>query len=299
MKAAFIRKAIVLILCMLAVGYISIAIQSPHSIETLVSRGYLFLVGVFAATIANSTGMGGGVVFLPAFEFIRDTGLAITAAQIIGMSFVIQSFGMTVGSSRWLYKAYSNKEPVTGVAEKDFWKIIGWVLLFAAPSLLLTQYALVFDKDFLLFLFKGFSIALGLKLLMATWVNSADNDRRDHLHAVDYQILAIAGITGGIATALFSVGVGELVALYLFIRNYPLVTCAATAVILSSLTILIGLPWHLMNTDLPWDLLTVVIPGAILGGYFARAFAYWLGNKRLKIFAALWIIGSSSFLLFR
>lgn len=299
---ALMRPVTLVIAGLLLSGYGALLLSSGLSLSTAIDHFYLFFVGIFAATIANSTGMGGGVVFLPAFEFISDYKMSLSAAQIIGMSFVIQCFGMTMGSCRWLFKAYGsapkdNASPDTGIKEQDFWRLIGWVLIFAIPALLITQYGLEKDKDLILFIFKAFSIALGLKLLIATWLTPHDAPRKRTLDQADYRFLAAAGVLGGVATALFSVGVGEFVALYLFIRNFPLVTCAATAVILSALTVIIGLPWHVIHTPLPWDLLAIVIPGALLGGFLARSFALWLGNRRLKYMAAVWIIGSSLFLL--
>ena len=260
----------------------------------------LVFIGIGAATIANATGMGGGVVFLPVFELLSDSSIiSITTAQIIGMSFVIQSFGMTTGSVTWLYKIYNGNNDVdTGIAERDFWKIIIVVLIFAIPSMLITQYYLTLETQYVLFLFKSFSLILGIKLLFAAWLSGKLKNRTHQLSNFDIWFLVFAGLLGGVATALFSVGVGEIVALYLFIRNFPLVTCAATAVILSATTVLIGLPFHLFNTDLPWQILAIVIPGAIFGGYIARPVAYFLGNMRLKILAAMWIILSSGYMLF-
>jgi uncharacterized membrane protein YfcA len=102
---------------------------------------------------------------------------------------------------------------------------------------------------------------------------------------------------GGFLTALFSVGIGELVAIYLFLRHYPLNTCTATAVIISSMTVLIGLPYHVEKGTVPWEVVALAAPGALLGGFLARRIAHWLGANRLKSVDGAWIVLSALYLI--
>lgn len=259
----------------------------------------VLFVGIGGATIANASGVGGGVVFVPVFDYFNSAGIVpVTATQIVATSFLIQCFGMTTGSLTWLNKMHhQGPQPATGIATRDFWQIICWVVAGCLPALLATQYIFAFTPADVLFWFKSLSICLGCALLMSVWRDNPNKRPRDSLAQIDLLVLAALGVIGGFATALFSVGVGELVALYLFIRNYPLVTCAATAVIITAITVLTGLVYHLLHTDIPWQLAAFAIPGAVIGGYIARGFAYFLGPHRLKILAGLWIVGSSVYLL--
>ncbi|MBB3169586.1 sulfite exporter TauE/SafE family protein [Simiduia aestuariiviva] len=259
----------------------------------------VLFVGIGGATIANASGVGGGVVFVPVFDYFNSAGIVpVTATQIVATSFLIQCFGMTTGSLTWLNKMrHQGPQPATGIATRDFWQIICWVVAGCLPALLATQYIFAFTPADVLFWFKSLSICLGCALLMSVWRDNPNKRPRYSLAQIDLLVLAALGVIGGFATALFSVGVGELVALYLFIRNYPLVTCAATAVIITAITVLTGLVYHLLHTDIPWQLAAFAIPGAVIGGYIARGFAYFLGPHRLKILAGLWIVGSSVYLL--
>ena len=300
-----ILLAVATMIAAVAMAGILVFVWVEHDLDaaSVLSTWFMFFVGVGAATIANSTGVGGGVVFLPAFEFLSRMGIHIAAAQIVGMSFIIQCFGMSTGSLTWLNRIYretdakTGKSPRTGVPEGAFWRIILTVLAVNIPVMLLVQRHYTAAPENVLFWFKLFSIALGLTLLLTTLFADIREHRR--MTRFDYAALALLSIPGGIATAFFSVGIGELIALYLFIRNFPLVTSAASAVIVSAVSVLAGAPWHLDNTDLPWRILILVIPGAILGGWLARRIAYSLGAKRLKILASLWIIGSSLWLIIR
>ena len=55
------------------------------------------LLGITGAIAANSTGAGGGIVFVPSFQ-----ALGMEVPQVVATSFAIQCFGMTVGSISWL-----------------------------------------------------------------------------------------------------------------------------------------------------------------------------------------------------
>lgn len=256
----------------------------------------VFFVGIGGATIANSSGVGGGVVFVPVFDHFNLSGVvSVSPEQIVATSFLIQCFGMTTGSLTWLNKMHGKQ--ATGIASREFWTIIGLVSLSCLPVLLTTQHGAHARPDDVLFWFKGLSIGLGLALLISVWLGAGQQAERQQLASLDKVVLLFLGALGGYATALFSVGVGELVALWLFIRNYPLVTCAATAVIVTALTVLSGIAFHLTSTEMPWLLAALAIPGALIGGYLARGFALWLGPYRLKVLAGLWIVGSSSYLL--
>ncbi|MFC4349903.1 sulfite exporter TauE/SafE family protein [Kordiimonas lipolytica] len=280
-------------------AYGGMAISVDHSALTALEGLFLYLVGLGAATIANSTGVGGGVVFLPAFEFLGANGhIAIVAGQIVGMSFIIQSFGMSTGSLRWLHRIHDARGTDTGVPPAVFLRMLALVLGCALPAMLATQALHTSPPEAVLWAFKAVSVGLGMLVLVTSWLGRGRAQNRSHPTGVDYAALAGLSLIGGVATAFFSVGVGELVALYLFVRNFPLVTTAALAVIASAVSVLFGVWDHLLSTPQPWDILLYVVPGAITGGFIARPFAEMLGPFRLKIFAASWITLSSAYLLF-
>lgn len=294
----WLRVLTIAVIAALVLGYALVWCALSAPLLPANDNWLLFLVGISAATIANSTGVGGGVVFLPTFEFLGNQGLVtILPGQIVAMSFIIQSFGMSTGSITWLNRIYHHKSPDTGIAPTSFFALIAIVLATGTPALIATQQLFDAPPKMVLFWFKAISIGLGMMLLFTTLAGGKHMTERHRAERLDMVLLAFLGALGGVATAFFSVGVGELVALYLFIRGFPLVTSAAIAVIVSALSVLAGVGHHLSVGSQPWELLAFIIPGAMLGGYVANHFAYWLGPKRLKIFAALWITLSSLYML--
>ena len=71
---------------------------SPMPLEQVFDYALFSLLGVLGAIFANSTGAGGGVIFIPAFNELNFTEI-----QSIGTSFAIQCFGMTAGGLTWWF----------------------------------------------------------------------------------------------------------------------------------------------------------------------------------------------------
>ncbi|WOI52247.1 sulfite exporter TauE/SafE family protein [Parvularcula sp. LCG005] len=296
----WLRPLTIGVLSLLMISYVLVWWLGPVNPLEALRISYFMLIGVFGASIANSTGTGGGVVFIPAFSIVQEAaGLSLTTAQIVAISFVIQSFGMTIGSLTWINRLYKDGPSSIGVREQDFFRIIGLVVACCLPVLWLTQAASRIDAQQLLLLFKSFSIVLGSLLLLSVFRTEKGTPPRQHLSKIDWIALAIMGAAGGLATALFSVGVGEFVALYLFIRGFSLNTSVATAVVISAITVIAGVPLSILNNEIVWEIIAVAAPGVVIGGYLGRRIAQSLGARRLKLMASLWIIGSCLFLITR
>ncbi|WP_198024148.1 sulfite exporter TauE/SafE family protein [Sphingorhabdus lutea] len=264
----------------------------------------VFFVGIMGAIIANTSGTGGGVVFIPVFNILANKEILILApAQIVAASFFIQCFGMTMGANRWTWRLLHEPNSRRTNMGQDatigvYAKIIFLVLPLSLPIMLITQRFNLFDAPTILLLFKSFSIIFGLALIITTWTINNNRPERIRLEKIDLLILPLIGIFGGFITALFSVGVGELMAIYLFIRHFPVIYCAGAACVVSSISVLSGTIYHIEMGNVPWDVVLLAGPGAAIGGYVARPIALWLGAKRLKTADGFWIMGSSLYLIY-
>ncbi len=283
-------------LSLLVSAYLAIWIFGRPDLESLGSFWSFFGVGLLGALIANSTGVGGGVVFVPAFSMLRETGVMdLSPSQTVGVSFAIQCFGMSVGSLTWLNRLQTVPDGATSSRARTT------IILICAPlsigALLFTQLVIQPDPAFAFILFKAFSIILGITLLLQLLMSKNRTERPAELTQTDIWALAGIGILGGGATAMFSVGVGELMALYLFLRRFPLEVCVPPAVIVSALSVLSGTPYHLLSGDLVFEILVFAAPAVMLGGFLARRLAHFLGALKLKLYASIWIIASSLVLI--
>ena len=269
--------------------------------DLLTTLWFLPGIGVIGAIIANTSGTGGGVVFVPVFNALRELGkLDLQPLQIVGVSMCIQSFGMTMGALRWTDRLYHQPPPDqlhATVRPRDFFTVCSAVLALSLPAMLITQRWAEFDQHSVLTAYKLFSILLGLALIGSTWTINLKRPEKDRLERRDLAVVLVLAIPGGILTALFSVGIGELVALYLFIRHYPVLLCTGAACVISAASVIAGSLWHVQAGLVQWEVVLLAVPGAILGGFVARPIALWLGARRLKTLDGGWIVLSALYLL--
>jgi len=282
-------------------AFVALWLLVPVSPALLGSLWFLPGVGLIGAIIANTSGTGGGVVFVPVFNALRELDvMALAPLKVVGVSMAIQSFGMSMGALRWTDRLLHQPAPKAfeaSVRIRDFALVVLCVLALSFPGMLLTQRLASLDQHAVLLAYKGFSILLGSALILATWTVNARRQERDRLAGGDLFVLVAIGLVGGPITALFSVGVGELVALYLFIRHYPVLLCTGAACVISAISVIAGAVWHIEAGTIQWEVVLLAAPAAMLGGFLARPVALWLGAKRLKTWDGAWIVLSALYLL--
>ena len=286
---------------MLLAAWVTLWLTVPYDPALLTRLWFLPGIGVVGAIIANTSGTGGGVVFVPVFNALREWGVTdLEPLQVVAVSMGIQSFGMSLGALRWTDRLYHQHEPnplEASARARDYWLVCALVLALSIPALLWTQRMVDFDPRMVLLGYKIFSILLGIALIVATWTINRAVAERDSLARVDLAVLALIAIPGGAITALFSVGIGELVAFYLFLRHYPMVLCVGTACVISAVSCIAGLVWHVEAGTVAWEVVLLAAPGAMLGAFLARPIALWLGARRLKTAGGMWIVASALYLV--
>lgn len=276
---------------------------APIRLTLLGELFFLPAIGVLGAIIANTSGTGGGVVFVPVFNALREHGvMALDPLQVVGASMMIQSFGMTMGALRWTDRLLHQPALPAGSLEaqvrwQDYALVVGAVLALSLPAMLATQRLDAFDGPTILLGYKAFSILLGLALITLTWTVNLHQPERARLERFDLVVIMLLAIPGGAITALFSVGIGELIALYLFMRHYPVLLCTGAACVISSISVISGMIWHVDAGTIQWEVVLLAGPGAALGGFLARPIALWLGARRLKTLDGTWIVLSACYLI--
>lgn len=273
----------------LLAAYAAMCLAVPVDFGLLRDIFYLPAIGILGAVIANTSGTGGGVVFVPVFNALREHGvMALDPLQVVGASMLIQSFGMTMGALRWTDRLLHQPALPAGSLEaqvrwQDFVLVAGAVLALSLPAMLATQRLASFDGPTVLLGYKAFSILLGLALITLTWTINLNQPERARLERFDLFIIMLLAIPGGAITALFSVGIGELVALYLFMRHYPVLLCTGAACVISSVSVILGSIWHIEAGTIQWEVLLLAGPGQPWAGFWPAPSRYgWAraGSKR-------------------
>jgi len=255
----------------------------------LTGYGQFLLIGLVAAIVANSTGAGGGIVFLPAF-----TLLGLSPVEALATSFAIQCFGMTSGALAWLQRGSS------GVKEKPFqWGIFQTTLfLTVIPGLigLLTVQWLEIPAPIAvkqLFALLSFVLAFAIIYRIKT-KQFEDGERTHRLTRTEKNILVIAALLSGALTAWLSIGIGEIIAVTLIIMGFSAFIAVAAAVCISSISVLLGVQFHVWTSNaINLDVLLFAAPGALIGGAIASRIATLVGITRLKVFMSGWIMISA------
>ncbi|NND00317.1 MAG: sulfite exporter TauE/SafE family protein [Gammaproteobacteria bacterium] len=245
--------------------------------------GFL-LLGVIGAVFANSTGAGGGVVFIPVFQ-----QMGFSEAQSVATSFGIQCFGMTAGAITW-YLYYQRQRKI----EPERWQEFKFIIIFGTLFSVLGiwhNYGMQLSAPAALHeIFSVFSVLLGLSILATTYLIRPGLTRHT-LTKLDVLVLLVIAYAGGVITAWLSVGVGEIVAFYLIFRRFDVTLAVATAVAISALTVWSAALQHFwIDPHVNWQVVIFAGPGAVVGGVLARTLVGYMSARRLKIFFGIWLL---------
>jgi uncharacterized membrane protein YfcA len=252
--------------------------------------GFTFL-GLLGAIFANATGAGGGVVFVPFFN-----QMDFSVATSVATSFAIQCCGMTAGAITWW--SFYQQQKIKCQPAFAQWQPLVRILMLTIPSSILglwtvqinpQLFAQFSDPNSLHTSFGVFSIGLAVTIF-ATVFLLGNGNFNTKLHTYDYIFLPVIALVGGGITAWLSIGVGEMVAVYLIMRRYNVTLAIAAAVILSALTVWGGVIFHLVITQaIYWPVVLFAGAGAVVGGILAKQLVLYFSAKNLKLFFAGWI----------
>ena len=241
-------------------------------------------LGVIGAIFANSTGAGGGVIFIPMFSQLN-----FTEQESIATSFAIQCFGMTAGAITWSHHYYSQKRDLR--LWQGFKRIISVTSISAVIGLTGVFVCQTASPATLHVSFSWFSLLLGLFIIITVYLLKPHRER-SQIYLFDYIALILIGLFGGALTAWLSVGVGELLVIYLILRRFDINMAVAAAVVVSAISV-----WSAIgqvHQDVYWQVLVFAGPGAVLGGVFAKTLVAHMSATRLKLFFALWLLITGS-----
>ena len=274
------------------------AFQFSNPVE--LTRDYLHYIflGITGAIFANSTGAGGGVIFIPVFS-----SLNFSNEQSLSTSFAIQCFGMTAGAFSW-WRHYLQQKLQKNAIQ---WRALPKVLALATPASitgiwlgqlfphLLPQLGAQLIPQLaslkLELYFSMFSILLGLAIIYSSF-KTIKVEQSEITCKQSVEIIGLSFV-GGLVTAYLSVGIGELLVIYLMLNRFNAGLAVAAGVITTAFTVWSISPIHLSPAgDAYFNVVLMAGPGAVLGGLLAKRLALFLPGRSLKLFFAVWILVS-------
>lgn len=265
------------------VAWLVLILLSPQSITSLLDYLGFSLLGMLGALFANATGAGGGVVFIPFFN-----QLAFSESQAIATSFAIQCFGMTAGALTWGYHYQKEK------TELRLWQGFKRIIAISGVSAIIGLWWVYGTNQpspsSLTASFGWFSLLLGLFIVATVYLVKPQRES-SVLAWYDYIAIIVISTFGGVITAWLSVGVGELLAIYLILRRFDVTMAVAAAVVVSAITVWAGIAKHtLVEFNVYWQVVVFAGPGAVIGGVFAKTLVSYLSATRLKLFFSFWLL---------
>jgi len=261
---------------------------SQWLLEKIIGFGHFLLLGLGGAIVANSTGAGGGIVFIPAFS-----SLGLSQSEALSTSIMIQCFGMTAGTISW-FISFRSREAIFERYRQFLISAILTASLSSVAGVIISQLWLRSEISIsMLTIFSVLSILFGLILLFSNLHSGAKAFPKTMMAQSDYLLMIPLCFAGGVITSVISIGVGEILLILLFLRKYPMHISIFVAVCVSAITVIACAPYQITaEQSVAWDIVAFAAPGAVVGGILGRYFALMLGASRVKMFCALWILAT-------
>ncbi|MDQ6993618.1 MAG: sulfite exporter TauE/SafE family protein [Mariprofundus sp.] len=258
-------------------------------VDEIIGFGLFFALGLGGAIVANATGAGGGVVFIPAFS-----SLGLYPSQVLATSILIQCFGMSAGAISW-FISFKNRAVIFQRYQQFMVKAVITATLSSVTGALLSQWFFHFGARLpMLTLFSLLSIFFGLTLLVSIFYSESKSFfPKAVMSKGDYILLIPICFVGGVITSTISVGVGECLLVLLFLRRFPMQVSIFVAVCVSAINVIVCAPYQVfIAQSVAWDVVFFAAPAALVGGILGRFFALKLGASRVKVFCAVWILAT-------
>lgn len=208
------------------------------------------VVAILAATIANATAVGGGLIFFPFFFYVHGLGGLVA----LKLALATQAFGMTTGAITWS-KALIVWRPLRDAClSGGLGMIVGTVFWSSSSHDIKLYFGIV-------------SVLIGFALIAELCAPNRSGARPRHTtYQCNWGFLALCTI-GGLITAWISIGIGEIVALWMIFRwQFSVGQSVATGVATLAFCSIVGFAIHTVLGGIPWEYLVFTVPGVIIGG---------------------------------
>lgn len=245
-------KDLVFFAVAIVVGLLVIAFSFDAPIDLILERWPVFFTAIVAAAVANATAVGGGFIFMPLFTF----GYGFTSLESLKLALATQAFGMSSGALAWSVK-------------RIVMSVLGFSLVFAIAGMFIGSFYITPNQNHIDIAFGAASLGLAVILIIEVYYSKHSSEYRNIRKPtlLDLIVFAALCLLGGMINAWVSIGIGEIVALWMLLRwRYPLALCISTGVAALAGCSIAGLLIHSELGGIRWDFLAFTAPGVVIGG---------------------------------
>ena len=216
-------------------------------------------VAVLASAFANATAIGGGFLFVPVFIL----GYGLDPLVALPLSLSTQAVGMSSGALGWSRRFVAIR-PLT------------LALAGALPGMVLGTFVWTPSAIQVKGTFGWVSLLVGLAMFLEYRADRRDErEAATRESAVEGVVYWGACLAGGLVTAWVSIGIGEVVALWLLLLHRRRIEVAiGTGVVALAACSVLGFFLHAglsyagsSGAAFPWTYLAFTVPGVLVGGY--------------------------------
>ena len=227
------------------------ALSFDQPAELFAKNWPIIVIAFFSAMVANATAVGGGFIFLPLFSFMYD----LSAIQSLKLALSTQAFGMTSGALSW-------------PRHLIIWRYALFASLASGLGMVLGTFIWQPSNDLIHVYFGYASIVVGIILIVeALQRKSEDNTAYSISSKTEKAIFFMICLGGGLITAWVSIGIGEIVAMWMLFRaRYSIASSVATGVVVLALCSLLGFAFHITLGGIAWEYLAFTSIGVMFGG---------------------------------
>ncbi len=252
------------VLLPIAVGMLFIPLLTAADggyLEVYQANWPLVPAAFLAAFFANATAVGGGFLFVPLFLLLYD----MPALSALVLSLATQAWGMTSGATGWSGKHIHR----SGVA---------WAAAAGGIGMAIGTFAVTPTPTEVKGVFGWVSLIIGLALVVEMRWRPPERDAPTPGFGAGY---AVACLLGGVVTAWVSIGIGEVVVLWLLVRQrVDIATAIGTGVAALAACSVVGFAFHAAAGAIPWDYLAFTAIGVTLGGRAGAVWGKWLEARK-------------------
>lgn len=239
--------------------------------ESVISTLYMPFLGIFAATLANTVPIGGGIVYVPAL-------LLLGVDMKLGVSFTVAT--MSFGNGLFGFLRWMNKNATLLIWESFLYTVIpSWIgsiiAIFFLPEM---------STEYVKMLFAAVCIKVSILVALAAWKGGMDKLTSIFTSTTSQStaesltsttplssscILTLIVITflGGVVLVP-NIGIGPALTTYMILNyfGYSTHSSIVTGIITGGWVCLLPFVIHIFyQQDVPYELWLMVIPGVYLG----------------------------------
>lgn len=232
-----------------------------EDVETMLMEYWpILFIALASSIVASATAVGGGFIFMPLFSLCYGFNPLIA----LKLALATQAFGMSSGALSW-------------PRQLIIWRYVFFACVSSGVGMVLGTFLWIPSSTHINLFFGWVSLILGCLLIKE--LLHFKEEKKDPLSIGTLQLLSfiVLCVVGGLINAWVSIGIGELVAVWLIIQlRHNVASAVATGVVTLAFCSILGLLFHSALGGIPWHYLLFTAPGVVLGGRIGAKLGYKL-----------------------